>query len=125
MKPESDESSLFGTDVADIQDGLSVVRNVISGKLKYLDEGAIASNWGDGYFMALSLADNDFTDFTSVKVGLEPSVSSGLVEIINDPDKNGVFKVTDKYTQKFVVVATDGTTTSKQKYDLSNLIFVE
>ena len=39
---------------------------------------------------------------TSVKVGLDPSQSSGLVEIIDDPDKNGVFKITDKDTQVFL-----------------------
>lgn len=72
--------------------------------------------------MVLSIADNDFTEYTSVKVGMQPSVSSGLVEIINDPDKNGVFKVSDKYTQKFVIVATNGTITNKQTYDLSSLI---
>ena len=58
---------------------------------------------------------------TSVKVGLDPSVSSGLVEIIDDPDKNGVFKVTNKDTQKFVIVTSDGTHTTRAEYDLSQL----
>lgn len=56
-----------------------------------------------------------------MKVGLQPSQGSGLVEIINDPDKNGVFKITDKDTQKFVVVITDGTQTTTQEFDLSGL----
>lgn len=58
---------------------------------------------------------------TSVKVGLDPSQSSGLVEIINDPDKNGVFKITNKDTQVFKVVTTDGTQTNTQTFDLSGL----
>ena len=60
-------------------------------------------------------------DATSVMVGLDPSVSSGLVELIDDPDKNGVFKVTDKTTQVFKVVQSNGTLTRTQTYDLSGL----
>lgn len=52
---------------------------------------------------------------------MDPSVSSGLVEILTDPDKNGVFKVTNKDTQKFVVVATNGVFTERQEYDLRGL----
>ena len=70
--------------------------------------------------MVLKFSDLD-PDATSVKVGLDPSVSSGLVEIINDPDKNGVFKVTDKNDQVFVVVSSDGVHSHRQEYDLSGL----
>lgn len=59
---------------------------------------------------------------TSVKVGMDPSQGSGLVEIINDPDKNGVFKVTDKNTQKFKVVVTDGEDTYEHTYSLKDLV---
>lgn len=52
---------------------------------------------------------------------MQPSQGSGLVEIINDPDKNGVFKVTDKNIQKFVIVQTDGKSTTTTIYDLSGL----
>ena len=55
--------------------------------------------YGAGNFIALKFTDIDETA-TSVKVGLDPSVSTGLVEIIDDPDKNGAFKITDKDTQK-------------------------
>lgn len=60
---------------------------------------------------------------TSVKVGLLPSVSSGLVEIINDPDKNGVFKVTDKQRQQFTVVSSMDGHSLTQTYDLRGLTF--
>lgn len=112
---------LWGTPVSDVQDDVTVTDNAISGTSKYVASGALADGWGAGNFIALSLAGNDFTNLTSVKIGLEPSAGAGLQEIIEDPDKSGVFKITDKYTQKFVVVATDGTSTVKQSYSLSGL----
>lgn len=112
---------MFGTRVSALQTSIKVNGNKISGKLKYLDEGDIASHWGNGYFIALQFADIDQTA-TSVKVGMSPSQSSGLVEIINDPDKNGVFKVLNN-SQNFVVVSSDGTHTYTQTFDLSGLTF--
>jgi hypothetical protein len=104
-----------------MQIGVTVSNGAITGTLKYLDDGGeIAGHWGAGNFLCLKFSDID-TDATSVKVGLEPSEGSGLVEIIDDPDKNGVFKITDKATQKFVVVSSDGTHTDKQAFDLSGL----
>lgn len=58
---------------------------------------------------------------TSVKVGMDPSVSSGLVELLGDPDMNGVFKVTDKDAQVFKLVITNGITSKVQTLDLSGL----
>lgn len=58
----------------------------------------------------------------SVKVGLTPSEGTGLVEIIDDPDKNGIMKITNKATQKFKVVQTDTDGNKNiQLYDLSGL----
>lgn len=97
----------------------------VTGTLKYLaGSNAITDVWGEGYFLCFNMADddNDYSDLTSVKVGLVPSVSSGLVEIIDDPDKNGVFKVTDKNQQIFTVIQTDGTHTKKQAWNLKDLI---
>lgn len=120
VTPEAAETVLFGTPVSNIQTGLNVTDSAITGTLKYLNTGAIATDWGAGNFMALKFTNID-SDATSVKVGLEPSAGSGLVELINDPDKNGVFKVTDKNTQKFVVVSTVNGFMHKQSYDLSGL----
>lgn len=113
-------SVLFGTDVSDIQDSIVVGDNAITGTLKFLSGGQIAGYWGDGNFIALQFTDID-PNATSVKVGLDPSQGSGLVEILTDPDKNGVFKVTDKDTQKFKIVTSDGTHTKTKTYDLSGL----
>ena len=98
--------------------------NKITGTLKYLDSGDIADYWGAGNFMALKFSGIDEAA-TSVKVGMDPSQSSGLVELLGDPDMNGVFKVTDKDTQVFKVVTTDGTRTKTQTFDLSDLTVEE
>lgn len=112
---------LWGTSVSDVQSNVAVSDNAITGTLKYVASGALADGWGAGNFLAISLADNTYTGLTSVKIGLEPSAGAGLQEIIDDPDKAGVFKITDKYNQKFVVVQTNGKNTVTQKYSLSGL----
>ena len=104
-----------------MQTGLAVANGAITGTLKKLTSGQIVTDWGEGYFMALKFANPD-ERATSVKVGLDPSVSSGLVELLGDPDMNGVFKVTDKAKQKFVVISTDADDhKTTQTFDLSGL----
>lgn len=118
----SGESKLFDVDVSDMQEDIEVSGNKVTGTLKYLSgSNAITDVWGEGYFICLEFDADDWTDYTSVKVGLEPSQSSGLVEIINDPDKNGVFKVGNDVSQKFKIVMTDGEQTKIQVLDLSGL----
>lgn len=107
-----------------MQTNLTVGENAITGTLKFIEGGLSPAGplAGDGNFMALKFTNID-GDATSVKVGLEPSASGmGLVEILTDPDKNGVFKVTDKNTQKFKVVSTVNGFTNVQTYDLSGLV---
>ena len=104
-----------------MQSGVSVSGNKITGTLTKLTSGQLVTDWGEGYFLALKFSNID-ADATSVKVGLLPSVSSGLAEIINDPDKNGVFKITDKDVQKFKVVQSNANGKTTQLFDLSGLI---
>jgi hypothetical protein len=121
-KTEAEDGSvvMFGTPVSDMQEDVVVADGAITGTLKYLDTGALAEHWGAGNFLALKFSDIPATA-TSVLVGLDPSESSGLVEIINDPDKNGAFKITNKNTQVFKVVTSDGTSTNTQTFSLSGL----
>lgn len=123
MEAEDGDVTLFGTKVSDMQEDVVVGDDEIVGTLKYLDSGDLVTTWGAGNFMALNFVNNDFSKYSSVKVGMDPSQSSGLVEIINDPDKNGVFKVTNKDTQVFKIVYTDAETgeTNTQTFDLSGL----
>lgn len=121
VKAESQSSQIYETDVSDIQDAdVTVSGKKITGTLKYLSTGPIAGYWGAGNFLALKFSDVD-PKATSIKVGLNPSEGSGLVELLGDPDMNGVFKITDKTTQKFRVVITDGHLTKTTDYDLSDL----
>lgn len=124
---EDGETDMFGTQVSDLQTSVSVANGAITGTLKYYsdDSKALVQDWGAGNFLAVKFTNID-ADATSVLVGLEPSVGSGLVELIDDPDKNGVFKITDKNTQKFKVIqsctGSDGSTyTTVQTYSLSGL----
>lgn len=105
-----------------MQTGVEVADGAITGTLKKLTSGTLVDDWGEGYFLALKFANPD-ERATSVKVGLQPSVSSGLVELLGDPDMNGVFKITDKDKQKFLVVSTDADDhNTTQVFDLSGLI---
>lgn len=99
----------------------------ITGTLSYIDSGALADKWGAGYFFAVSLdkPENHWEYYDSVLIGMDPSEGSGLIEIIDDPDKAGVFKVTDKDTQSFVVRATGFTGSVEQTFDLSELVLLE
>lgn len=117
----SQSDTMFGTSVADMQSGITIANGAITGTLHYLGSGELVDRWGAGNFIALQFADID-AEATSVKVGLNPSQGSGLVEIIDDPDKNGAFKVTDKDNQVFRVVITNGTDTVTKDYDLSGLV---
>lgn len=112
------KASYWGTAVSAMQSNIAVANGKITGTLKYLDEGQLVTDWGAGNFMALKFTVPDGA--TSCKVGLDPSVSSGLVEL--DADKDAVLKVTDNETQKLVIVTTDGTHTLRQEFDLSELV---
>lgn len=121
VDPEAGTTSMFGTLVSDMQTGVTVADGRISGTLNELTSGALVDTWGAGHFLALKFSDLD-PAATSVKVGLDPSQSSGLVEILTDPDKNGAFKITDPTTQVFKVVTTVGTSEKTQTFDLSGLV---
>ena len=111
---------MWGTPVSDMQTGVAVTGNTITGTLKYLESGEPATTWGAGNFLCLKFANPD-PEATSVKVGLDPSEGSGLVELLGDPDMNGAFKITDKDTQVFKVVTSTSKRTTTQTFDLKGM----
>lgn len=116
-----------GKKVSTYQNNIAVLGNkAITGNLSFVSGGLAQSGplAGDGYFCALHF-DNLDPNATSVKVGLDPSAGTGLVEIIDDPDKEAVFKIADKDTQKLKIVSTDGTNTDVQTLDLSGLNLIQ
>ncbi len=104
-----------------MQSGITVTGNAITGTLTKLTSGQLVTDWGEGYFLAVGF--DDFSSgltYANVKVGLKPSVSSGLVTL--DSDKDGVFKITDKDGQRLVVEQTDASgNTLTQEFFLSGL----
>ena len=79
---------------------------------------------GDGYFLALKFSNLD-PDATSVKVGLDPSQGTGMVEIIDDPAKVAVFKIKSDLSQVLVVEQSNSTAKRVQKFTLSGLTLEE
>ena len=112
--------TLFNTSVSDMQTDVNVVGNVIVGNLKYLSTGDLVTTWGAGNFIALKFVIiNPNITYSDIKVGLNPSESSGLVTL--DADLNGAFKVTNKDTQAFNVVVTKDGKEYTTEYVLSGL----
>ena len=126
VKAEPAGGKLFEVDVDDMQSGVSFANGKVTGTLKYLSgSNAITDVWGEGYFLCFNMADSTFTGYTSVKVGLTPTAGSGLAEIISDPDKNGICKVSDKAQQLFTIVSTKGGVTKTKAYSLADLVLEE
>lgn len=104
---------------------MTIGNGAITGTL-YRNEGWSSGYLkGPGYYLALKFTSNDWSQYDSVKVGLDPSAQSGIVEILNDPDKNGVFKVKQNLSQKFVVEYRKGEAVERDVYDLSGLTLSE
>lgn len=111
-------TDFWGTKTSDMQSSVAVANGAITGTLKKLTSGQLVTDWGEGYFLSLAFTKNN-AKADDIKVGLEPSVNSGLVSL--DEDMLGVFKITDKDAQKFVAICYDGDISYKQAFDLSGL----
>ena len=120
------QETIFGYNTSDLQEDLEVSSDKITGKLNFLDSGELVDAHGEGYFFAVEFDEKD-ADATSIKMGMYPTFKngefvyddSGLSDAINDPDKGGAWKVTNKNTQYFKVITSDGTKIHSQLFDLS------
>lgn len=121
-------STVYGVDVSDIQSNVSLTGKKFSGDLKYLSgSNAITDEWGEGNFLAVTFTADNWSDYDSVKVGLEPSQGSGMVELIGHlDDLDSVFKIGNDVSQTFKIIAKkSGKATSVQTFDLSGLNLLE
>lgn len=109
---------MWGTPVSDMQTGVTVSGQSITGTLKYLDSGVPAEYWGAGNFLNLKFTKD--SDATSIKVGLTNSRGSGLVEL--DEDMNAMMKISDKNTQQLKVVQSRTGEEKTWMFDLSGLV---
>ena len=115
---------MFEVNVSSLQSGVTVSDGKITGTLKYMKaDNGITSVCGKGNFLCLDFSASDWTAYKSVMVGLDNSQGSGLADILSDPDKNGLFKITDKNTQRLMIVTTsaDGKKKHVDYYDLTGL----
>ena len=125
MTAESGGTTVLGKQVSDLQSGVTVGTSAITGTLIKNAGWESGPLEGEGYFMALKFTASNWNAYDSVRVGLNPSQGTGLVDILSDPDKNGVFKITNKDTQKFVIEARKGATTIRKEWSLSGLTLAE
>ena len=104
----------------------------IKGRLKKMTaNNDITAVWGKGYFLAVDfsgiyLSNAQANGVTSIKVGLEPSVSSGLVELIGAEDNGyAVMKIADVNgifgDKSFVVELTKDGYTHRIAFDLKGI----
>ena len=122
VAPDSQSDEVYDHLVSEIQeDDIVVSGNSITGSLKYLENGMSPSGplSGAGHFMALKLSNFD-EETTSCLVGLDPSQGTGLVEIIDDPDKVVVMKITS-LSQRFKVIQKSADKERIQIFSLSGL----
>jgi hypothetical protein len=112
VAPKAQADTIYNYTVSDLQGAdVAINGNVISGTVKYVTTGDLASYWGPGNFLAL-----DFGEWQNVKVGLVPSQGSGMAAL--DSDKDAAFKITSN-DQKIMVQKTVGNEVHTQIYDLA------
>lgn len=104
---------------SDFQSSVTVDGTTIKGTLKFIEGGLSPAGplAGDGNFLAVKWSAPD-ANATSLTVGLVPS-ASGMdpVECIDDPDHNGVFKISSN-DQKLVFKQSGAGHTNVQTFDL-------
>lgn len=124
VESETDEVTFPWTDkkASDMQSDVVIANGKVSGTLNFIEGGLSPSGplSGDGYFIALKWSDPD-EGVTSLKVGLQPSEGTGLVECIDDTDRNGVFKVTDPKNQVLKLISSNADHKTTQIFKLSGL----
>lgn len=99
----------------------------ITGNLAFIAGGLAASGplAGDGNFLSLTLAADDWGDYDAVYAGLDPSAGTGLVRIDNDlsdPAHTIVMKISDNEEQKFVVESHRGSLVVREEFSLAELV---
>ncbi len=121
VAPVDSDTDFWGTTASEIQSGITVTGKKITGTLTKLTSGQLVTDWGEGYFIGLDFSDfSEGLTYENCKVGLAPTAGAGLQTL--DSDHNGVFKITDKDTQKLVVFQEKtGVGRLMEFYDLSGL----
>ena len=121
LRAESGEATIFGKQVSELQSDVAVSdSNVVSGTLNYVTDYIEFSSdpaFQHGNYIAFHWSDPQ-EGVTSLKVGIKNGTP--MVECINDPDRNGVFRILSP-NNVFVVEQSDGTYTRRDEYPLSDV----
>lgn len=117
-KAKLSTDTIFDTAVSSLQNNIVVADGAISGTLYKQSTGPLPDYWGEGYFLALDFVNNDL-NVQTIKVGLSPSMGSGLLPL--DEDMDAAFMITNPTSQQLVVVSTDGVRTKRDYYTLNGL----
>lgn len=119
--------------VAEIQSNVVVSNGqskAVTGSLAFIEGGLSPAGYlaGDGHFMMLgfNVENGDFDAYSAITVELDPSQGAGPQDILSDPDKNCIFKITST-SQKIKIVATLADTNEVQttEYSLTGLTLEE
>lgn len=100
-----------------MQNGVTVSGNEITGTLYKQTSGQIVTDWEEGYFIGLHFTPD--SDATVTKVGLVPSMGTGMLPL--DEDNLAMFKLTDKNTQRLKVESSRPGEKKTWFFDLSGL----
>lgn len=112
---------VYDATVKNLQSGISVSDNAITGTLKFIQGGLSPAGTlsGDGNFLALKFVNEGSS---KIEVGLVPSAGSGMVTL--EEDGIAVFKITGIYEGKqqvLKVVTTENGIQKTQTFDISEL----
>lgn len=122
MTAENSEVVVLGKQVSDLQSNVTVAADKsISGELAYVTDYTEFSSdpeLQEGNFIALHWSDPQ-SIVTSLKVGIKNGTP--MVECLNDPDRNGVFRILSS-NNVFVIEQSDGTNTLTTEYPLSGIV---
>lgn len=121
LRAESGEAIVFGKQVSELQSDVAVsANNVVSGTLNYVTDYTEFSSDPElqqGNYVVFHWSDPQ-EGVTSLKVGIKDGTP--MVECIDDPDRNGVFRILSP-DNVFVVEQSDGTHTRIDEYPLSDV----
>lgn len=120
VEPEGGEVSLFGKTADDLQSGITISGNEISGTLKYVT----------GYTGFSSVPAEQSGNYLALKFDSEPEDAEITVELLGgtkgpvtlDEDRIHVLRIANKDSQSIRVIAKSGDDTITETYGLSGLI---
>ena len=116
VKPVDGGTNKYGKDISDLQDGITIEGDEISGTLKYTKDfvKAFGEDEKDGNFLALEISsDNGKTITTEVVNGTHGPVTVD--------DGFCIYRITDKDTQKIKITVSKGDQSKVVQYGLTGL----